>query len=51
MKKLDVKLSDKVVLYDTSQRNVFGYRVAWMLQAMGHPDTHVLDGRYSAWVK
>ncbi len=51
MKKLDIKLSDKVVLYDTDLRNVFGYRAAWKLQAMGHPDTHVLDGGYSTWKK
>ena len=36
MRKMDIRLSDKVVCYDAGERNIFGYRVAWMLNAMGH---------------
>lgn len=50
MKKLDIRLSDKVICYDAGYRNVFGYRAAWMLQAMGHPNTYVLDGGFAKWL-
>ena len=50
MKALDVKVSDKVICYDTGARNVFGYRAAWMLEAMGHPNAWVLDGGLKKWV-
>ena len=46
MKKLNIKLSDMVVCYDTNPRNVYGYRAAWMFTAMGHNDVHVLDGGF-----
>ena len=38
MKRLNVKLSDHLVCYDTGAMQFFGYRAAWMLQAMGHPN-------------
>ena len=38
LKRLDVRKSDKVVCYDTHFRNVYGFRVAWMFDSMGHPD-------------
>ena len=50
MKNLNVKLSDKVVCYDAGPTNFFGYRAAWMLQAMGHPNVCVLDGGFKQWV-
>lgn len=31
--------------------NFFGYRAAWMLQAMGHCSVQVLDGGFVKWVK
>ena len=46
MKRLNVKLSDKVVCYDTGAMQLFGYRAAWMFQCMGHPDVQVLDGGF-----
>ena len=49
MQNLGVKKSDHVVCYDTSQRNVWGYRVAWMFEAMGHPKVQVLDGGFAKW--
>ena len=51
MKRLDVKKSDKVVCYDTHFRNVYGYRVGWMLDTMGHPDVSVLDGGLIKWIE
>ena len=51
MKRLNVKLSDTVVCYDGGATNFFGYRAAWMLQAMGHPAAFVLDGGFAAWVR
>ena len=51
MAMLDVRKSDKVVCYDTSPRNVFGFRTAWMFHAMGHPDVQVLDGGFEKWLK
>ena len=51
MKRLNVKLSDNVVCYDTGKMQFFGYRAAWMLQAMGHPNTRVLDGGFDKWTK
>ena len=36
MKRLNVKLSDTVVCYDTGVTQFFGCRAAWMLKAMGH---------------
>mmetsp|Transcript_14052 Transcript_14052/g.23869 ORF Transcript_14052/g.23869 Transcript_14052/m.23869 type:complete len:146 (+) Transcript_14052:142-579(+) len=50
MKQLGVKMSDKVVCYETGEKNLFSYRAAWMLQAMGHPNVHVLDGALHQWV-
>ena len=51
MKTLGVKMSDQVVCYDTGAMQFFGYRAAWMLQAMGHPNVQVLDGGFPKWVK
>jgi thiosulfate/3-mercaptopyruvate sulfurtransferase len=51
MKTLGVKMSDRVVCYDGGAMQFFGYRAAWMLQAMGHPNVQVLDGGYPKWVK
>ena len=50
MKRLDIKVSDKVVCYDTSPRNVYGFRAAWMFHAMGHKDVSVLDGGLLKWI-
>ena len=49
MKRLNVKLSDRVVCYDTGSMQFFGYRAAWMLQAMGHQNVQVLDGGFPKW--
>ena len=51
MKRHNVKLSDHVVCYDTGAMQFFGYRAAWMLQAMGHPNVQVLDGGFAKWTK
>ena len=50
MKRLNVKLSDRVVCYDTGAMQFFGYRAAWMFQAMGHTNVQVLDGGFPKWV-
>ena len=50
MKVLGVKMSDHVICYDTSNMQFFGYRAAWMFQAMGHPNVSVLDGGFPKWV-
>lgn len=49
MKRLNVRLGDKVVCYDASPMQLWGYRVSWMLSAMGHPDASVLDGGFAKW--
>ena len=50
MKVLQVKMSDHVICYDTADMQWWGYRAAWMFQAMGHPKVSVLDGGYKKWV-
>ena len=49
MKILDIKLTDTVICYDTGDQQWFGYRAAWMFQAMGHPKVAVLDGGLKKW--
>ena len=49
MKRLNIKLSDAVVCYDTGSMGFFGYRAAWMLQTMGHPNVRVLNGGFPKW--
>ena len=49
MKRLNVRLSDKVVCYDTGAMQFFGFRAAWMFQAMGHDNVWVLDGGFPKW--
>lgn len=49
MRKNNIRLSDHLVCYDTSPANTFGFRVAWMFKAMGHPNVKVLDGGLAAW--
>lgn len=49
MVKLNIQLTDHVVCYDTGAMQLFGYRAAWMLQAMGHPNVSVLDGGWPKW--
>jgi thiosulfate/3-mercaptopyruvate sulfurtransferase len=51
MKRLNVKMTDHVVCYDTGAMQFFGYRAAWMFQAMGHPNVCVLDGGFPKWTK
>jgi len=51
MKKLNVKLTDRVICYDTGAMQFFGYRAAWMFQAMGHANVQVLDGGFAKWSK
>ena len=51
MKRHNIKLSDHVVCYDTSGMQFFGFRVAWMLYAMGHENVQVLAGGYPKWLK
>lgn len=46
MKRLNIKLTDKVVCYETGGMGLFSYRVAWMFEAMGHKDVHVLNGGF-----
>ena len=50
MRNLGIKNSDHVVCYDTSPRNVFSHRVAWMFSAMGKHDVIVLDGGFEQWL-
>ena len=49
MKVLQVKMSDYVICYDTADMQWWGYRAAWMFQAMGHPKVSVLDGGFAKW--
>jgi thiosulfate/3-mercaptopyruvate sulfurtransferase len=49
MRRLNIKLSDEVVCYDTGNRNVFGHRVAWMFMCMGKNNVKVLDGGFAKW--
>ena len=51
MKRHNIKLSDHVVCYDTSGMQFFGFRVAWMLYAMGHENVQVLAGGFPKWLK
>ena len=51
MKQLNIKKSDQVVVYDTWDMNLFGFRAAWMFQAMGHEKVFVLDGGFNKWQK
>ena len=51
MKCHGIKLSDTVICYDGGPSQFFGYRAAWMLQTMGHPNVSVLDGGFPAWLK
>jgi len=51
MKKLDIKLSDKVVCYDTGNMQFFGFRAAWMLESFGQQNVFVLDGGFPKWLK
>ena len=50
MKFLDIKLNDRIVCYDSSDLQLFGYRAAWMFNAMGHKNVQVLDGGFKKWV-
>ena len=50
MKILDVKLTDKIVCYDTNDLQQFGYRAAWMFNSMGHKNVQVLDGGFKKWL-
>ena len=38
-----------MVCYDTGAMQLFGYRAAWMFQAMGHNNVSVLDGGLPKW--
>ena len=38
MKRLNIKKTDHVVCYEAGGMQFFGFRAAWMLQAMGHPN-------------
>lgn len=51
MAKIGVKAKSYVVTYDTSEKNFFGNRCAWVLQVMGHNKDRVkvLDGGLAAW--
>ena len=51
MKRLGIKKNEKVVCYDSGSMQFFGYRFAWMLQAMGHSSVMVLDGGLPKWEK
>lgn len=50
MKRMGIKIADSVVCYDAGVNQFFGYRAAWMLQAMGHPNVSVLDGGLPKWI-
>lgn len=50
MKRLDVKCTDHVICYDTGAMQFFGYRAAWMFQAMNHKNVQVLDGGFPKWI-
>jgi len=50
MKKFNIKLSDRVVCYETGATQLFHYRVAWMFKVMGHKNVQVLRGGYPKWV-
>lgn len=49
MAMMGVKSSNFVVTYDTSANNFYGFRCAWVLQAMGHSNSSVkvLDGGFA----
>lgn len=51
MKRLGVGLSDQVICYDTSAWQFFGFRAAWMFNAMGHNNVQVLEGGLPQWLK
>ena len=51
MKNLGVRLTDRVICYDTHSMQWWGYRAAWMFQVFGHPRVQVLDGGLEKWVK
>jgi len=41
---------EKILVYDdTSRLEGYAGRIAWMLQYMGHPDVHLLDGGLNKW--
>ena len=49
MKRLGVRKLDTVVCYDTGDLNIFSFRAAWILEAMGHENVKVLDGGFKKW--
>ena len=49
MKALGIRMTDRVVCYDSGGMQFWGYRALWMLQAMGHPQVQVLDGGFQKW--
>uniref|UniRef100_A0A7S3IVI9 Rhodanese domain-containing protein n=1 Tax=Strombidium inclinatum TaxID=197538 RepID=A0A7S3IVI9_9SPIT len=51
MRRLNIRLTDRVVCYETGDWQIFSFRVVWMLRAMGHTNAQILDGGYPKWVK
>lgn len=44
MRKLGIRRDDTIVVYDTQEMGIFSApRVAWTLQAFGHPSVHLLN--------
>ena len=50
MKVLNIKLSDKIICYDTGDLQFFGYRAAWMFQVMSYQNVYALDGGFKKWL-
>ena len=51
MRLLNVRMTDRVICYDSDAMQLFGYRAAWMFQAMGHKNVQVLNGGLPKWIK
>ncbi|KAJ4373920.1 hypothetical protein N0V83_002659 [Neocucurbitaria cava] len=50
MRRLGIQRNDSVVVYDSKELGIFSApRVAWTLQAFGHPNVHVLNN-FRKWV-
>lgn len=49
MKALDVKLSDKVVVYDNN-RGMQSSRLYWMFRVYGHQNVSILNGGINKWM-
>ena len=49
MKNLNVKISDRVVVYE-NKGTLWSSRVYWMFRVYGHQNVSILNGGYHKWV-